>query len=63
MPLPGQQESEQRERLAQDLAQFPEVVQGAPSLEQLQIGNIFDAQDYLGNWHLSICIDEKPNSC
>jgi hypothetical protein len=25
----------------------------------LQVGNILDAQDYLGNWHLAIVIDEK----
>jgi hypothetical protein len=26
---------------------------------ELSIGSILDAQDYLGNWHLSIIIDEK----
>lgn len=25
---------------------------------QLQIGDILDAQDYLGNWHLAIVMDE-----
>lgn len=28
------------------------------SLMLLQVGNIVDAQDYLGSWHLSIVIDE-----
>lgn len=29
------------------------------NLEQLKVGSILDAQDYLSNWHLAIIIDEK----
>jgi hypothetical protein len=29
------------------------------SIEMLNVGCILDAQDYLGNWHLAIIIDEK----
>ena len=29
------------------------------SIEELNVGCILDAQDYLGAWHLSIIIDEK----
>jgi len=26
------------------------------------VGNICDTQDYLGNWHIGICIDENPQA-
>ena len=28
-------------------------------VEQTRVGNILDAQDYLGTWHLAIVIEEK----
>lgn len=28
-------------------------------MEQTRVGDIIDAQDYLGSWHLAIIIDEK----
>ena len=28
------------------------------TVEDLRVGNICDAQDYLGNWHVCICTDE-----
>jgi hypothetical protein len=28
----------------------------------LRVGNICDAQDYLGNWHIGICIDDNPQA-
>lgn len=31
-------------------------------LTQLRTGNICDAKDYLGNWHLSIVIDDGSSS-
>lgn len=31
------------------------------SLDQLSVGSILDAQDYLSNWHLAIIIDEKDS--
>lgn len=28
-------------------------------MEQTRLGNILDAQDYLGTWHLAIVVEEK----
>jgi len=35
------------------------VVTSDTPVHKLSIGNIIDAQDYLGSWHLSIVIDEE----
>jgi hypothetical protein len=32
------------------------------NIEDLKVGSIIDAQDYLGTWHLSIVIKVQPNS-
>jgi len=34
------------------------VTEGRPMVSGLLVGNILDAQDYLGNWHTSVVIDE-----
>lgn len=34
-----------------------DVVKHHPVIEELQVGDILDACDYLGTWHLSIVID------
>ena len=46
-------------QLQNDLALYPEVItSGVIWIDKLQVGNIIDAQDYLGNWHPAIVIDE-----
>lgn len=47
-------------QLQNDLALYPEVItSGVIWIDKLQVGNIIDAQDYLGNWHPAIVIDER----
>lgn len=42
------------------MAQHPEcMLETVITVEQLRVGNILDAQDYLGNWHVAIVIDEN----
>jgi len=31
-------------------------------VDQLKIGNILDAQDYLDKWHLAIVVEEKEST-
>lgn len=43
--------------------QFPECLTAdEPSFDELPIGAICDAQDYLGGWHLAIVIDAAPSA-
>lgn len=51
--------AEGRHQVQSDLAAHPEVLTESVTLQELQVGHICDAQDYLGHWHLSIVIDEK----
>ncbi len=37
-----------------DLEKYQDVIKQYLRVEQTQVGNIIDAQDYLGNWHLAI---------
>ena len=57
---------DERTQLQKDIASFPECItsdqyaQGQLILvEDLRVGNILDAQDYLGHWNLAIVIDEN----
>jgi hypothetical protein len=36
------------------LEKYQDVIKQYLRVEQTQVGNIIDAQDYLGNWHLAI---------
>jgi hypothetical protein len=46
-------------RSREDLEKHPDVIKEYCRVEQTHVGNIIDAQDYLGSWHLAIIIDEK----
>lgn len=35
-----------------------DIVRESTSIENLKLGDIIDAQDYLGDWYLAIIIDE-----
>jgi hypothetical protein len=37
----------------------PEIIKDNCRVESLQMGNILDAQDYLGTWHLAIVLDDS----
>ena len=45
-----------------DLQGGDDIVNDERPISQLHVGNILDAQDYLGSWHLSIVIDDGSNS-
>ena len=43
--------------------QYPEcLTAGEPLFDELPVGAICDAQDYLGGWHLAVVIDTAPLS-
>lgn len=42
-----------------DLSKHDYVILEYCRVEQTRIGNVLDAQDYLGAWHLAIVIEEK----
>jgi hypothetical protein len=42
-----------------DLDKHQDVIKEFCRVEQTKIGNILDAQDYLGIWYLAIVLDEK----
>lgn len=42
-----------------DLDKHPEIIKEYCRLETLATGNILDAQDYLGSWHLAIVIEDS----
>jgi len=35
------------------------MLESGITVEMLRVGNILDAQDYLGNWYVAIVIDES----
>jgi hypothetical protein len=41
------------------LEKYEDVIRDYCRVEQTHVGNILDAQDYLGSWYLAIIIDEK----
>lgn len=41
------------------LEKYEDVIRDYCRVEQTHVGNIIDAQDYLGSWYLAIIIDEK----
>lgn len=41
------------------LEKYEDVIKDFCRVEQTHVGNILDAQDYLGSWYLAIIIDEK----
>ena len=45
-----------------DVAGSEDIVDDDRILSSLRIGNILDAQDYLGTWHLSIVIDDGTSA-
>ena len=45
-----------------DVAGSEDIVDDERILSSLRIGNILDAQDYLGTWHLSIVIDDGTSA-
>lgn len=45
-----------------NLTTSDDIVNEERPLAQLRLGNILDAQDYLGSWHLSIVISEGANA-
>ena len=45
-----------------DLQGGDDIVNDERPISQLHVGNILDAQDYLGSWHLSIVIDDGSNA-
>ena len=45
-----------------DVAGSEDIVDDDRILGSLRIGNILDAQDYLGTWHLSIVIDDGTSA-
>ena len=45
-----------------DVAGSEDIVDDERILSSLRIGNILDAQDYLGTWHLSIVIDDGTST-
>jgi hypothetical protein len=48
-------------QLQRDMQAHPECIHNVShelTVEELRVGNILDAQDYLGNWHVTIVIDE-----
>ena len=49
--------------IQKEIQSFPEcVIEQNPLCESLRVGNILDAQDYLGNWHCAIVVDEPEPS-
>lgn len=42
-----------------DLDKHSDVIKSYCRVEEVGVGNILDAQDYLGVWHLAIVIKEK----
>jgi hypothetical protein len=42
-----------------DLDKHKDVIKSYCRVEEVGVGNILDAQDYLGVWHLAIVIKEK----
>lgn len=53
---------DQKTQLQRDIASFPEVVTAeGVTMQSLRVGNILDAQDYLGGWYPAIVIDEKDS--
>ena len=44
------------------MAGSEDIVDDDRILTSLRIGNILDAQDYLGSWHLSIVIDDGTSA-
>ena len=52
-------------QMQRDISMHPECMynlQHEISVDELRVGNILDAQDYLGTWHVSIVIDENGDS-
>ena len=46
-----------------DLAKHTDVITDAhPKIDSLRLGNILDALDDYGQWHLSVVIEEQPGS-
>ena len=41
-----------------DFTDMQDIVRESTSIENLKLGDIIDAQDYLGDWYLAIIIDE-----
>jgi hypothetical protein len=44
-----------------DLNKNKDVLLDFIKVEQVHMGTILDAQDYLGNWYLAIVIDDLSN--
>ena len=42
-----------------DLDKFEDVIREYCRVEQIYLGNILDAQDDYGSWHLAIVVEEK----
>lgn len=60
--FPSQQQDNKTNTESIDLRNQNDVLTSKiQSIEKLNTGNILDAQDYLGQWHLSIIIDQKDN--
>ena len=45
-----------------DLQSADDIVEDARPLSALRVGNILDAQDYLGSWYLSIVIEDGTST-
>jgi hypothetical protein len=52
---------DERQQVLREIQSHPEFVTEASisTVESLRVGNILDAQDYLGNWHCAIVVDES----
>lgn len=45
-----------------DLDKHSDIIKEYCRVEQLRVGNILDAQDYLESWYLAIVLEEKNES-